>query len=64
MGLGERTLSRCFGAAIVTIDLLARGASEFPDAGIGRPFRVAELNRAHVPVDQHASIAKFQRKPR
>ena len=63
MGLGDRTPSRCFGAALVPVNVLARRPSEFPDARIGRPLGVAELDRAHGPVDRHAGIAKLQGKP-
>ena len=45
------------------VDVLARRPSEFPDARISRPLGVAELDRAHGPVDRHAGIAKLQGKP-
>ena len=63
MRLGERTPSRCFRAAVMAIEMLACRAPEFPDARIGRPLRVTQLNRADRLVDRQAGIAKSQAKP-
>ena len=63
MGLGDRTLSRCFGAAIVPVDVLARRPSNSQMRALAARSAWRELNRAHGPVDRHAGIAELRGKP-
>ncbi len=39
------------------VDVLAGGAAELPDAGIGGALGVAELDGADRLVDRHAGVA-------
>jgi hypothetical protein len=43
------------------IDMLAGRAAKFPDAGVGRPLGVPQLDRARRPVDGNAGVSEHQR---